>query len=140
MLALARGDSVAAQALRNCGATHEALTAAYERLRNRWEEEYPRKRRTPPQLNPASYALRGRAPFVRFVHVPALDPPPDDDRPKGERVWIPLEKLELVLRELPSRLPEGSPFGFNVTADGSRAWVQAGSDVDLQSIVDDVLA
>jgi ATP-dependent Clp protease ATP-binding subunit ClpA len=186
MLALTRGDSVAAQALRNCGATHEALTTVYERLRSRWEEEYPRKQRRPPQLNPASYALKGRtegfaasagsttlepehyllallwdpdsvhsgmlrelgtsraevqgALRALNVRVPELEPPPDDERPRGERVWIPFEQLELVLRELPSRLPEGSPFGFNFTPDRSRAWVQAGADVDLQSIVDEVLA
>lgn len=185
MLALARGDSVAAQALRNCGATHEALTAVYERLRSRWEEEYPRRERTSPQLNPASYALQGRtegfaasagsmtlqpehyllalvwhpdsvhsgmlrelgtsrADLQRAlgqldVRVPALEPPPDDERPRGERVWISREKLELVLRELPSRLPEGSPFGFNFTADG-RAWVQAGEDVDVRAIVDEILS
>jgi ATP-dependent Clp protease ATP-binding subunit ClpA len=167
MLAIARSDSIAAQALRNCGATLEALTAAYERLRSRWEEEQPRAQRDSPQLNPASYALEGRtegfaasagsttlepehyllaliwhpdsvhsgmlrelgtsradvqrALRALEVDVPALEPPLDDDRPRGERAWIPYEKLELVLRELPSRLPEESPFGFNFTADG-RAW------------------
>jgi ClpA/ClpB-like protein len=180
LLGIAGSESVAGEALRACGASHERLDDAYREMRTRREVEYG------PQLNPASYVLTGRmegfaaaagsttvepehgllallwhpdspssglllklgtsrAEVQRAlrglgVDVPALDPPPDDERPMGERVWIPLEKLELLLRELPARLPEGSPFGFNLTADGSRAWVRAGADVDLQSIVDDVLA
>lgn len=52
------------------------------------------------------------------IPVPPLEPPPDDERPWGERVWVPRERFEVVLRELPLRLPERSRFGFNFTADG----------------------
>jgi hypothetical protein len=176
---------VAAKALRDCGATYEDLTDAYERLRADWEEEHPREKREWAEPNPAAYAFLGRAEgfaaasaSFRYepehvllsllwdphsvqngmlrelgtsradveqalgrlgVSVPPIDLPPEDERLWGERVWFPPDRFELVLSQVPSRLPEDSPFGFNFTADG-RAWVQAGADVDLQSIVDDVLS
>jgi hypothetical protein len=73
------------------------------------------------------------------VPVPPNDPPPEDERPRGERVWVPVDHFELLLSEVQSRLPRDSPFAFNFAADG-RAWMRAGADVDLQAIVDDVLS
>jgi hypothetical protein len=54
-------------------------------------------------------------------------------------VWVPVDHFDALLNEVPSRLPAQSPFGFNFAADG-RAGMQAGADVDLRAIVDDVLA
>ena len=183
MLGLARGDSLAARALRECGATHERLTDAYERLRARWEKEHPRAQRDWIQPNPAAYTLMGRsegfaaaAGSIRVepehvllallwdpesvqssmlrdvgargaevqhvlgrlgVDVPPVDPPSADERPWGERVWVPTDQFGRVLSSVMARLPEGSRFGFNFTADG-RAWMRADAHVDLQAIVDEL--
>jgi ATP-dependent Clp protease ATP-binding subunit ClpA len=157
MLGIARGESLAARALRECGAPYESLIDAYERIRAKWEEEQPREERAWPKLNPAAYAFLGRAEgfaaamgsrTIEPEHallsllwqpysvqsgmlrelgtsrtrvqqalghlgasVPAIDPPPEDDRPWGQRVWFPAEKWDVVLSQVPSRLPENSPFG-----------------------------
>jgi hypothetical protein len=73
------------------------------------------------------------------VYVPPVDLPLEDRRPWGERVWVPADQFPLVLSNVLARLPKGSRFGFNFTADG-RAWVQAGAGVDLQAIVDAILS
>jgi Clp amino terminal domain, pathogenicity island component len=78
--------------------------------------------------------------LVRFeVYVPPVELPPEDMRPWGKRVWVPAGQFGLVLRNVMARLPEGTRFGFNSTADG-RYWMQAGAEVDLQAIVDEILA
>jgi ATP-dependent Clp protease ATP-binding subunit ClpA len=186
LLALARGDSVAAEALRRCGVGYEQLVQAHLARRARYEEEFPREGKQP-QFNPASYRLLGRmegfaaaggssevepehvllalvwhagggsgyllrrlgtsrADVQRAlaglgVAVPPLDPPPDDERPRGERVFIPVERLDDVLRAMRERIPPGDVLGFNYYApDRTKAYVVAGPDFDLQGLVDEVLA
>jgi hypothetical protein len=36
---------------------------------------------------------------------------------------------------LPARVPDGSPFGFNVHHEPSRAWIVVGEDVDVEPLV-----
>jgi hypothetical protein len=185
LLGIARGDSLAARALRECGATPDRLTDAYKRRRAQWEEEHPQAQRDWLQPNPAAYALMGRAEAFAAAagstrvapehallgllwdfqsvqtallraagtsraevrdalgrlggYIPPIDLPPEDWRPWGERVWVPADRFGLVLRNVMARLPEGTRFGFNRTADG-RYWMQAGAEFDLQAIVDEVLA
>jgi hypothetical protein len=74
------------------------------------------------------------------VPVPPIDLPPTDDRPRGERVSFPYERLALVLREVQRRLPEGSFLGFNFNHERTKAWVVATAEVDLQAVVDDILS
>jgi hypothetical protein len=186
LLGIAGSESVAGEALRACGASHERLDDAYREMRTRREVEFSGKQRDGPQLNPASYVLTGRMEGFaaaagsttvepehgllallwhpdspssglllklgtsrrevhrelrdRGVDVSELEPPPDDDRPRGERISIPYGKLAQVVREVPRRLPEGSYFAFNFNYERTEAWVQAGAGVDLQAILDEVLA
>jgi ATP-dependent Clp protease ATP-binding subunit ClpA len=185
LLALARGDSVAAHALRRCDVTYEQLVEAHLERRARDDEEFPRTGKQP-QFNPASYKLLGRMEGFAAaggsseiepehvllaliwpadglgwllrrlgtsrvdvqralaglgVAVPPLDPPPDDDRPRGERVFIPVERLDDVLRAMRERIPANGLIGFNYyPPDRTKAWVVAGADFDLQGLVDEVLA
>ena len=41
---------------------------------------------------------------------------------------------------LPARLPEGSPFGFDVHHETRRTWIVVGEDVDARALVAEVLA
>jgi ATP-dependent Clp protease ATP-binding subunit ClpA len=74
------------------------------------------------------------------IAVPPLDPAADDDRPWGERIFVPVESLDRLIAELTRRIPKGSLFGFNYSHDHTQAWVKAGAEIDLQAMVDEVLA
>jgi hypothetical protein len=75
------------------------------------------------------------------VAVPPIDPPPDDDRPRGERIFIPVERLDDVLRAMRERIPAGDVLGFNYyRTDPTRAWVITGAEFDLRALVNEVLA
>jgi ATP-dependent Clp protease ATP-binding subunit ClpA len=183
LLGLARGASVASEALRACGVTYERLRELHLLRREEHEKEFPRPVGLSP--NPRAYTLMGRmdgfaaaagAAAVRPEHVllallwdpdaaglvreagttradvkralgdrgvavPAQDPPPDDHRPRGKRVFIPVERLDDVLREMRRRIPKGDVIGFNYyPPDRAKAWVVAGADFDLEGLVDEVLA
>jgi ATP-dependent Clp protease ATP-binding subunit ClpA len=186
LLALARRDSVAAEALRRCGVTYEQLVEAHLARRAKYEEEFPREGKQP-QFNPASYRLLGRMEGFAAatgsteiepehillalvwqagggsgyllrrlgtsradvqqalaglgVAVPPLDPPPDDERPRGERVFVPVDRLGDVLRAMQERIPPGGLLGFNYyPPDRTKAYVVADADFDLEGLVAEVLA
>jgi hypothetical protein len=52
----------------------------------------------------------------------------------GERVFVPMDKLDYLARTIPDLLPEGTPFGLNHDRSG-RAWLVAGEGIDLPSYV-----
>ncbi len=45
-----------------------------------------------------------------------------------------------VVREVPSRLPPGSRFGFNVDPATERAWIVVDEEVDAEPLVASILA
>lgn len=71
--------------------------------------------------------------------VPPGEPEPLDRRPQ-KRVDVPYEHLMEIVAALPSRLPEGSPFGFNLDHETRRAWVVVGAEVDAEPLVAAILA
>ncbi|HET6600521.1 MAG TPA: hypothetical protein VFG57_01055 [Gaiella sp.] len=73
------------------------------------------------------------------VAVPPGEPEPLDLRPQ-KRVDVPYEHLMKIVAELPPRLPEGSPFGFNVHHETRRAWIVVGEEIDAEPLVAEVLA
>ena len=60
-----------------------------------------------------------------------------DRLPDGERVFVPLAHSDAVFRAVRDRLPAGYRLAFN--HDGTTAWFRADANVDLQSIVDEVV-
>jgi len=73
------------------------------------------------------------------VAVPPGEPEPLDLRPT-KRVDVPYEHLMEIVAALPSRLPQGSPFGFNFHDETRRAWIVVGEDVDAAPLLDAILA
>ena len=73
------------------------------------------------------------------IPVPPGEPEPLDLRPT-KRVDVPYEHLMEIVAALPSRLPEGSPFGFNLHHETHRAWIVVGEDVDAEPLVAAILA
>lgn len=73
------------------------------------------------------------------IAVPAGEPEPLDLRPK-KRVDVPYEHLMEIVAAMPARLPEGSPFGFNVHHETRRAWIVVGEDVDAEPLLAAILA
>lgn len=71
------------------------------------------------------------------ARVPAVPPPEPDRRAWGERVTFPLDRLNRVRSGLVSRLAPGD-WGWNVDED--LAWVVAVAGIDLQAVVDEILA
>ncbi|MFN2569525.1 MAG: hypothetical protein ABR564_07985 [Candidatus Dormibacteria bacterium] len=72
------------------------------------------------------------------VNPPPLELPQPDRTPRGEMVFLPPERLSDVIAELQKlQLPPGS-WGFNTYQD--RAWVRGYAHIDLQAVVDRVLA
>lgn len=72
------------------------------------------------------------------IATPPGEPEPLDLRPH-KRVDVPYEHLMQIVAALPSRLPEGSLFGFNLHHETHRAWVVVGEDVDGDALVTEVL-
>lgn len=72
----------------------------------------------------------------RGAAVPPLAPPAFPQPPSGtpQRVFFPSERLDDVLAALPSLLPQGSRWGWNLDGD-FRAWVSATGDFDLDELV-----
>jgi len=68
------------------------------------------------------------------VRVPALNLPPPAVPAFGERVFVPMDKLDYLAAAIPELLPEGTPFGLNCDSTG-RAWVVAGEGIDLPGYV-----
>lgn len=72
------------------------------------------------------------------VPVPAASLPPQREVDLGDRVWFDRDKVKVVLDGVRQHLPPETHWGFNYADD--RAWIIAESSVDLQALVDDVLA
>jgi len=68
------------------------------------------------------------------VWVPSLNLPSPVVPAFGERVFVPMDKLDYLARTIPDLLPEGTPFGLNHDRTG-RAWLLAGEGIDLPSYV-----
>jgi hypothetical protein len=83
-----------------------------------------------------------RALGVLGVPVPPQDPPPGDTRDRGEPVFIPVERLDDVLREMRRQLiPKDGTIAFNYyPPDRTKAFVVSDAGFDLQRLVDEVLA
>jgi ATP-dependent Clp protease ATP-binding subunit ClpA len=75
----------------------------------------------------------------RGADVPSGEPEPLDRRPR-KRVDVPFDELMTIVRELPARLPEGSPFGFNLHHNTQRAWVVVREDVDAEPLIAEIVA
>ena len=71
------------------------------------------------------------------VRLPTVPRPEPDRTPWGEPVFVPLERYGDVVRALVEQLDAGT-WGCNSHDD--RAWVDAHAHIDLQAIVDRVLA
>ena len=71
------------------------------------------------------------------VRVPTVPRPEPDRTPWGEPVFVPLERYGDVVRALSEQLDPGT-WGCNSHDD--RAWVDAHAHIDVQAIVDRVLA
>jgi hypothetical protein len=71
------------------------------------------------------------------VRLPTVPRPEPDRTPWGEPVFVPLERYGDVVRALGEQLDAGT-WGCNSYDD--RAWVDAHAHIDLQAIVDRVLA
>ena len=69
--------------------------------------------------------------------VPAVPLPEPDRSPWSDRIFVPPDRLSVVVDLLVERLPPGT-FGVN-THEG-RAWVMAHADIDLQALVDEALS
>jgi hypothetical protein len=70
------------------------------------------------------------------IAVPPGEPKPLDLRPT-KRVDVPYEHLMQIVAAMPSRLPDGSPFGFNLHHETRRAWIVVGQDVDAKRLMSD---
>lgn len=71
------------------------------------------------------------------VRLPTIPRPEPDRTPWGEPVFVPLDRYGDVVRALSEQLDAGT-WGCNSHDD--RAWVDAQTHIDLQAIVDRVLA
>ncbi len=73
------------------------------------------------------------------VTIPPGKPEPLDLRPR-RRLDVPFERLMEIVRELPPRMPEGTPFGFNLHHETRRAWIVVGEDVEAEPLVEEILS
>ena len=81
------------------------------------------------------FALATRLAVAGFATPPG-EPEPLDLRPR-KRVDVPYEHLMEIVAAMPSRLPEGAPFGFNFHDEARRAWIVVGEDVAVAQLVSD---
>ena len=72
------------------------------------------------------------------ISVPPGEPEAFDLRPT-KRVDVPYEQLMEIVAALPSRLPDGSRFGFNLHHETQRAWILVGEDVDAEALIAAIL-
>lgn len=73
------------------------------------------------------------------AQLPSSTPPPFDRLHFTQRIEVPLAELSRVVKAISARRGENGPrFGFN--NDGDIGWVTAEDGLDLQGIVDEVLA
>jgi hypothetical protein len=82
-------------------------------------------------------ALAARLAEAGVAALPS-EPEPLDLRPT-KRVDVPYEHLMEIVAALPSRLPAGSPLGFNFHDETRRAWIVVGEDVDAEPLVAAIL-
>jgi hypothetical protein len=80
-------------------------------------------------------ALAARLPEAGIATPPG-EPEPLDLRPT-KRLDVPYEHLMEIVAAIPSRLPEGTPFGFNFHHETRRAWIVVAEDVDAEQLVSD---
>jgi len=77
----------------------------------------------------------------RGARLPSAPPPPLDRREFTQKVDFPRARLEAVVALLSERHPPGSGPSFGFNHNGKRsAWAVAEDGIDLQAIVDEVLA
>jgi hypothetical protein len=72
------------------------------------------------------------------VRVPSAPLPEQREIEFGERVWIDREQVQAVVSYVGRHLPPDAVWGFNF--EGDRAWVNAESHVNLQTLIDEALA
>lgn len=173
LLALAGGDSAAASALADVGATHAAVRTWLAGMKHdpdlapppRWSDAAkatPRLQRIADGLDdaaperwliailaePCSLAASaledmagGREPVAEALRARGVDvgelPPKPSWLPHGEPIYVPGDRLMDVVRVASEEVGVG--FAFNWIRDG-RGRVSAPAGVDLQAIVDRVLA
>jgi len=70
------------------------------------------------------------------VRVPALPIPEPDRTPWGEEISVPEDRVA----EIEARVEELHPRPGTFTCFAGKDWIVAKSDIDLRSIVDEVLA
>ncbi|HUQ62178.1 MAG TPA: Clp protease N-terminal domain-containing protein [Acidimicrobiales bacterium] len=77
----------------------------------------------------------------RGAQLPSAPPPPLDDREFTQKVDFPRARLDAVVALLSERHPPGSGPSFGFNHNGKRsAWAVAEDGIDLQGIVDEVVA
>ncbi len=72
------------------------------------------------------------------VRVPSAPLPEQREIEFGERVWIDREQVQAVVSYVGRHLPPDAVWGFNF--EGDRAWINAESHVNLQTLIDEALA
>jgi hypothetical protein len=75
---------------------------------------------------------------LQGVRVPSAPLPEQREIEFGERVWIDREQVQAVVSYVGRHLPPDAVWGFNF--EGDRAWVNAESHVNLQTLIDEALA
>ena len=75
---------------------------------------------------------------ARGVRLPGAPLPTADRHACGEPEFLAYDELIVVLRRLPSMLPEGARHSFNFSHKTKRGWVAASDGVDLRGLIEEI--